>query len=529
MSDALPSSSGPTFADVNRAFRAEYLPKILGEAGAKDVDFWRCARCETVIRHKGEPLVCYESQGGCRRPTSQTNWTLVAHGALPDATDKAIRTVAEKEGLEYGYLKELFDVSMGLSGEIRSEVVPMSGAELFAAIKDHLKSAIFIDEPWAYDILGLFVLETSIAEILPAVFYIFSGGAFGGGKTALLRELRGLTGGYYFENVSPAAIVRRMKHGGTILLDEVDVSRGKDSDEIRDALLRQGYQADAAKYVRYNAKTSQVDEFPVYGPKAATFRSALDPALESRGFIVPASKAPGEAGYEFVLNGLWPDFSQLRPRIEAWGEATKVSFAPATLQEITQTPEFRTKLRTAVGKIGADRDSELGTVALLVAEAARIDVADSLRAALGRKVAVQGDLERNEVEELLEVLDGFSGPGNIKSGFLRVRQKDVKEAINLRRKERRELPVSDKRLALLRHEAGIKDKWLSHPGRATFWNVPVDWLKEAVGEEPGVSHGSLPDGSVSLPESAPHGEKVPQVSQMSQNSYVSARGGETDA
>jgi hypothetical protein len=50
--------------------------------------------------------------------------------------------------------------------------------------------------------------------------------------------------------------------------------------------------------------------------------------------------------------------------------------------------------------------------------------------------------------------------------------------------------MSGKRLALIRHEAGIKDAWLTRPGNATTWNVSEEWLVSQVNQVSQVSQSS---------------------------------------
>src|SRR5579864_6171088 len=92
------------------------------------------------------------------------------------------------------------------------------------------------------------------AEALPAVFYLYFGGAFSTGKSNVLSLVAALTDGLMLENVSPPALARVIEKGRTILLDEIDVERGEELDDVMSALLRSGYRRNGPPYVRWNAK-----------------------------------------------------------------------------------------------------------------------------------------------------------------------------------------------------------------------------------------------------------------------------------
>ncbi len=401
------------------------------------------------------------------------------------------------------------------------------GQKVFEAVKKTLKAHVYFESDWAYDIAALYVLQAELAEDLPAVFYIFAGGQFGAGKTRIINVLKDLTGGAVFENVSVAALAHGIKRAVPVYLDEVDIPRGKEYDEVRDALLRQGYRADAAPYVRHDPKAGVNVPIPVYSPKGATYRSALDPALESRGFLLPAVRAEGEVGYDFVLKGLWPETAQTRKEVEAWGKT--VTVPSERLREIASSDEFRAKVHGILGSgMGANRDSELVTIALLVCEVSGVQVDSSIRAALDHKAALSGTLEANEVAELLDALRHYYPERVVDVGgekVLRVSQADVKATINLARRDRRELPMSDRRMALVRREAGIKDRWLRSYHGARVWLVPVNWCAENLGASEVVAENAQP---VSPSESNAHiesyGENGSNVSHVSLSEGVEKGG-----
>src|SRR5438477_9859952 len=132
-----------------------------------------------------------------------------------------------------------------------------------------------MEEQSHYTIAALFILLSRVALSLPAVFYLFFGGAKGSGKTNALGLIARLTNALSFENVSIAALARSMEKGRTVCIDEYDVSRGREVDEPRDALVRQGYKRDAAPFVRWAAIRKKKEEIPLFWPKAITFRTVL--------------------------------------------------------------------------------------------------------------------------------------------------------------------------------------------------------------------------------------------------------------
>ncbi|MEE9237396.1 MAG: hypothetical protein V3U52_06370 [Thermoplasmata archaeon] len=351
---------------------------------------------------------------------------------------------------------------------------------LFGAVMDTLQTHFYFKEAWHYVVTVLFVFQGYVATVLPAVFYLFIGGRYGEGKTTLLALLEKLTGGLLFENVSIAALARTMGEAQTICLDEMDVSRGRDYDGIRDAFLRTGYKADAAPYARWDVARRSIEEVPIYGPKAATFRGVLDAALQSRGFVLPTVKPAGEEGYEFVLRNMWPDLRELPERLKAWGEDARKQYPPERVQEIANSPEFKEKVKRAVPELGANRESERATIALLVAEMLSVDVREEMKKASEQAQALTGEDTADLLEDLKDVV--LSRAVSIQeklideSPEIRFRQKEIKDEMNRILKDRGERPLSHGRFAALRRDFGIEDAWLRKPQNRVEWAVPVKWL-----------------------------------------------------
>ncbi len=381
---------------------------------------------------------------------------------------------------------------------------------IWGDVLEVLRKHFYLGESWQYIVTALFVFQAHAAPVMPGVFYLFLGGRYGQGKTTLLNLLSKLTGGLLLENASIAALARTMGEAQTLCLDEIDVPRGREYDEIRDALLRQGYRADAAPYVRWDVTTKAPEFIPIFGPKAATFRGTLEDALQSRGFILPTVKPTGEEGFDLVLANLRPQLQNLPERLQAWGEDTQQQYTPDELLRTAYTGQFRADVRAAVQEIGANRESELAVYALLVAEMVGVDVVEELSKASELAQTLVGAASSNLLEEFRDVLLNLVGPIQPKlaekAPDYRIFQKDVKDELNRRLKERGERPLGDTAFARLRQEARIEDTWIRRPGNRVLWILPEAYVglpnlanMTNLNEEPGqrvgevsqVSHVSL--------------------------------------
>jgi len=386
--------------------------------------------------------------------------------------------IAVELGADPAHISELI-------AEWETPICVREGPQLFADIKDVLRAHYYMEEPWHYTMAALFILLSRVALSLPVVFYLFFGGAMGSGKTNALGLIAKLTNALSFENVSIAALARSMEKGRTVCIDEYDVSRGREIDEPRDALVRQGYKRDAAPFVRWEPTKKTKEEIPIFGPKALTFRKDVDEALQSRGFLIPTVKVRGKAAFDFVRKNLWLHLENLPNRLDEWGRIATHAFPDSNLEAIAYSPEFEAKVEAVLKELGANRAAEIVTVALLVAEMAGIDVLADLREANAlREIASEASASEDR-EELLEVLEDLTrveiaskkeelfGPVKI----LRVRQKDVFDEFNRRKRERGEKPIWRKSFVSVRREAGIGEAWIRDNHGSLVWNLPVDWVR----------------------------------------------------
>ncbi len=388
------------------------------------------------------------------------------------------------------------------------------GRALFAEVRDALRRHFFLEEAWQYVVVALFVLQARTARVLPAVFYLFLGGPIGTGKTNLEVLIAALTDGLLLENVSVPALARSLGRGQTLVLDEIDVDRGREVNKVRDALLGQGYRATAAPYVRWDVAKKAREEIPIFGPKVAALRSSPDDALASRGFLIPSVRpAPGLESYQFVLRNLWPDLGYLPDRLCKWGEDIPRFFDGDRLRRVAFSPEFAQKVGSAARKLGANRESEPLTVALLTAEIAGMDVTEELSSASNLRETELTEAEGEALEELRDVVLDLTGTRTVKldasSNEVSVKQSDVRRDINRRRKERGERPLSDRRFATLRRELGVKDLWLGTRSRAPWWSLPELFLGRLNdGQARLDSHGTLDSLSSSMTENGSQGSQV---------------------
>lgn len=376
-----------------------------------------------------------------------------------------------------------FVISPNFSGGIREfrHYTQRLGYVAFQETIETLKEHIYFEEKWEYDLIGLFVLQSELARLLPGVFYLFLAGRFGAGKSALLQHLTILTHAISFSNVSTAALVRIIDREltpgrripWTVTIDEFDVGREGEAGELLDAVLRQGYRRDAAPYVRWNIATRSEEEFHVYGPKAVAFRGLIDDALLSRGFSTPMSRPTGPS-WHYIYRTIKPKWDSVQENLEEFWEGALLSWGPEDVLELMKSPKFIERIRQVIPGLEAGREMEIVTYALLVAEIAGLNVTESLRKAVEvSRVA----LFPEEVYELKAVLLEMLLETPEKDGIKRVRQKDVKGRFDGRRLQYGKRPSGTRQFAMLRREV-IPEPYLTRKGNAIVWRIPSDFKEE---------------------------------------------------
>ena len=364
---------------------------------------------------------------------------------------------------------------------------PEDGAALFRDLVEGWKIHVYLPAEWEYRILALFCLQSRLAPRLPRSFYLYPAGPKGSGKTTILDHISEVTHALRFQNVSLPTLARSMSErpAPTVAVDEYDITTGdRGVDEARDALVRQGYKANAAPFKRSELVHGKVVpvEFPIYGPKVLTFRGQVEDALQDRGFILPTEKGKD---YAFVVRAISPRWGDLISRLDAWGSAALPGLDPARLLERLESPDFQDRVRRVLGVLEATRNAELVTVALLVAEAAGVDLEAELREALGAK---EREAAENEwVEALGDILPRLAknSPKLEASPFYVLKQSAVKAELDRIRKERRLPPCSAAEFAGWRRDLGIRSDWIRKRARAAYWNLPKEFVEDLGSQGPG--------------------------------------------
>jgi hypothetical protein len=355
------------------------------------------------------------------------------------------------------------------------------GRRLFSEVRAALERHYKFEQPWHGVVCTLFVIQAHIARILPATFYLIIKGRYGGGKTSLLNVIAKLGLGLVFENVSVAALARELKHGRLVCIDEYDVRRSAELQPVLDSIVRQGYRRDAAPYTRYDPYKKEVERLPVYGPKALTIRSFLDPALESRGFIISASPVEGEEAYGFVVRNLWSDTGDLPTRLTRWGANAIGLWSDARFRALAESPEFASKRHRVLEVTGANRDTEQVLVALLTAEVSGVDVATELRAAVELRRASVGTEDAGDIEDVTDAILAVTGAAQDRltetSPRVRVLFRAIKNEVNRKRKERDDRGISDNRLATVLTQAGVSESWKVRPRNKVGFDLPIEFVR----------------------------------------------------
>lgn len=451
--------------------------------------------------------VIQQYSGATPHPSSGAAYLLQYRDALETVGDEAALKVIQgcaEMGMYWGpallALPKRVSTRGGIasSEDIRAAIAEGTGTDgptLFAEVRSALERYLHWSEQWAYDLGALWVMQAKIASELPSVYYLFLSGTKGRGKTTALDILSELTGALNASNISVAAVVHylRDRPNSPICIDEFDARRDSDMDSALASIVRDGY-TKGKPYLRWDPTRKEMDECPTYGAKAIGFRGAVDDALEDRGFPLPLSTTAltGTEGARLVGRNMARNLGDLPSRLTKWGERiSKEWMAPDFENE-----DWLAKTKGVVGDgEGANRETLLSMIVLAVADAIGVDVNDSLKAALGLKREVAEANTSTDVEEARETLEGLIGrTGTLtkEAEFYTIRQKEFADAINAKRKERKERPLTSAQIAKLRNDLGISPNWLTHPFNRTTWNIPVkEWAsRQGVPNAPNVANAT---------------------------------------
>jgi len=421
------------------------------------------------------------------------------------------------EGLSNKEICEKLNLDMTqLAAFVKDWIQPFcqkDGPALFAEVVETIGRHVHFEDESSKRLIALFVMQAHVALALPGVFYIAVPGAKGCGKTNLLAIVRTLTNGRMFENTSIAALARSMRYGMTVCIDEYDIDREKELNEVRDALVRQGYKADGSKYIRWDPVRNHPDEISVFGPKIVAYSGKINPALLDRSYVVPMEKYVGDDGYEFTRLGIWPELSDLTDRLIKWGVRAMTAYPKTALADMGKTPAFQEAVKRTTTSFGATRGSELATYATLVSVMADIDVAKDIETADEKRLVEDGSIDdQAEVRTaLLEVLTGSDQQQSLASiTEIRIPQKKVKDLINEWRRTRFEKPISDARFKALRRDIGIREAWVRNVSNRLIWAIPTAFLLTLRGGQANLGNlANLNEKPVQ------QDDKVSQVSQVS--------------
>ena len=402
------------------------------------------------------------------------------------------------------------------------------GPTLFKEVKAALHRYLHWPHEWEYDLTALWVMETPIALLLPSVYYLHFSASKGKGKTTALDVIAALTGALNASDISVASLVHWLADhpGGAVCADEYDVNRNAERAEALAAIARNGY-TPGKPYLRWDPTKKVQDECPTYGAKVFGFRGLVDDALEDRGFTLPLPTVAlrGKDGAKMVARNMDRSFGDLPARLREWGARTAKEWTPP----IYDSDEWCARTEAVVGdSLGANRETQLCMVALAVADAVGVDVSDSLRAAFGlkREVAEANvDVGIEDAREVIEEIIGRTGVLTKEAEFYVVRQKDFTDAINARRKERRERPLTSAQIAKLRNDLGIDPAWLTHSHNRVTWNIPQkEWERtQGVANPPNPPNPNGDADRVRRVSQVSQGAPEPPSSPVAEESHLSER------
>lgn len=164
--------------------------------------------------------------------------------------------------------------------------------KIFSSITNVFPLMCKMSDTYYYIIAALFVLQSWLSPVLPAVFYLGLVSPPGGGKTSFLETLQKLCyHGCLASNISPAAIARLTQKGKlTLLIDEID----KSSEIFQ--ILKVGYRRENL-YIRMKKKNENFEEeiCDVFGAKAFAYSTDIEEALKSRTIVIPLTPSEDPA------------------------------------------------------------------------------------------------------------------------------------------------------------------------------------------------------------------------------------------
>ena len=148
------------------------------------------------------------------------------------------------------------------------------------------------------------------------------------------------------------------------------------------------------------------------------------------------------------------------------------------VEALTYTHDFELKMQEATKEIGANRESELTTIAMLVAEVLGVDVVKDLKTAQELRASELASAMANSyVDEFLSVLRAELKDLIPVDGITRIKQSDIKRSWDDQLKiEHHERAATASQFAELREAAGIS-RWMvkDHAG-SYYWNLDAEFM-----------------------------------------------------
>ncbi len=156
--------------------------------------------------------------------------------------------------------------------------------DMISDIHQFLNRYVDIGDDLNRDIVATYILLTYCYDRFSSIPYLRAIGDYGSGKSRLLKVMGIANKSILTSAMSSAAPIFRLIHrfGGTLIIDEAELSRGNERCEDIKDILRFGKDKDGS-VPRCEGSSFKVKAFKVFGPKIlGARRSYGDDALESR-------------------------------------------------------------------------------------------------------------------------------------------------------------------------------------------------------------------------------------------------------
>jgi len=193
--------------------------------------------------------------------------------------------------------------------------------DLISNLHKYLNRYVDIEDEIDRDIVLTYVLLTWVYQRFSSIPYLRVIGDYGSGKSRLLKVLNICYKSIYTSgNASEAPIFRLMhKYGGTLIIDEAELSRANDRCEGIKEILRFGKDSGGV-VTRCDGINFEVKTYRVFGPKIlGSRRSYNDDALESRIINIRMKETrTGHIPLNLDLSEFEADSEAIRAKLLKW-------------------------------------------------------------------------------------------------------------------------------------------------------------------------------------------------------------------